>query len=752
MSSGRYIVIEGAEGAGKTTQLLLLANKLRAAGLSTRIFTEPDNRSNLTSRTINLIANHPSYPMNNRTEVLLYNAARVQSLEIIRRSVLNGVYCLCDRNYLTTLVSEFYGRGDTPEYETINQIVSFAVDGIEPDLTVIIDAPLTTLLDRLRLKTSDDNPIKVDESLLERIRAGYLWEANQRQYPVVFSTKDIDETSNEIWKLILPVIANRSPSSAALAEPASIKEILNEKISMLGARGETEPSDVQAPIDKAAETRASTGLDDGPADIFTNTSDNIYGFTDKLSQTDSAFLLTKMKHQSKDIRKIILDDHKKARDGDSNLKSADKADEDNEDVKLLVSHYVVAERVSSLLARKIERGRSAVYIEPSNRYLSYQKDENGHFAYYIPKSLNAKVKSTYTKKINTIFTAHQELIDQLTSYIRHHSKTPRKDRSKAWQNTTKQQARDTAMLVLPVATMSSVGIYGSVQSIESLISRLQSDGLAESRDVANKILDNMAKSSPQFYAKISKPGRDGAAPDYRAETAGKLRQLTEKYLPHNYINGGGDLSLVNYFPKNELDLVPDMLYENTHLSIGEIKKQVDSWSLKKKTDVFEGYLGERLNRQNKPGRVIEKAHYSWDIVCDYESFRYLQRHRQVDNLVWQNLSPIYGYDTPDLIDEAGLTDKFQDCFRESVELYSVMQAAGYSEESQYVTLFGHKMRCQLTYNAREAYHLLESVANQQSNSGYRKLLIEMHEKLAEIHPLMGGSIKFVDEDKLSGLS
>src|SRR5471030_1559389 len=149
MTKGKYIVIEGAEGVGKTTQLLELARRLQAAGLPVRTLREPDSQSCLTARAIRQLTQDPRYPMNTRTEVLLYNAARAQSLQIIRQSVDHGVICVVDRNYLTTLAIQYYGRGDVPDYQTINHIINFAVGGVEPDLCIVLDAPVSVLKQRL---------------------------------------------------------------------------------------------------------------------------------------------------------------------------------------------------------------------------------------------------------------------------------------------------------------------------------------------------------------------------------------------------------------------------------------------------------------------------------------------------------------------------------------------------------------------------------------------------------------------------
>jgi dTMP kinase len=202
MNRGKYIVLEGPEGVGKTTQLQEMARRLQAAGLPVRLLREPDSQSDLTARAIRQLTQDPRYPMNTRTEVLLYNAARSQSLQVIKNSIEHGVICLVDRNYLTTLAIQYYGRGDVPDYNTINSIIDFAVDGVEPDLCVVLDAPVSVLRDRLGDRYHGERFDNLDDQFLERVRAGYLWEAKQRNLPVVFATEDVDQVSNRVWELI----------------------------------------------------------------------------------------------------------------------------------------------------------------------------------------------------------------------------------------------------------------------------------------------------------------------------------------------------------------------------------------------------------------------------------------------------------------------------------------------------------------------------------------------------------------------
>ena len=198
MSRGKCIVLEGTEGVGKTTQISELAGRMRAAGLPVRTLREPDSQSDLTARALRQLTQDPRYPMNTNTEVLLYNAARSQSLQVIKKSIEHGVNCIVDRNYLTTLAIQYYGRGDVPDYETINRIISFAVNGVEPDLCIVLDAPVPMLMERAKTRGSGERFDNLDPAFLERVRAGYLWEAKQRSLPVVFATERSDKEPADI--------------------------------------------------------------------------------------------------------------------------------------------------------------------------------------------------------------------------------------------------------------------------------------------------------------------------------------------------------------------------------------------------------------------------------------------------------------------------------------------------------------------------------------------------------------------------
>ncbi len=748
MTKGKYIVIEGPEGVGKTTQIQELARRLRAAGLPVRTLREPDSQSNLTARAIRQLTQDPRYPMNTRTEVLLYNAARSQSLQVIKQSTDQGVTCLVDRNYLTTLAIQYYGRGDVPDYQTINGIINFAVGGIEPDLCVVLDAPVNILRSRLEGRYHSERFDNLDDTFLERVRAGYLWEAKQRKLPVIFATDKPSVVADHIWKLVSDELAMRRPASAVSDAPAaSVGEIIEKRSQSTGADTAAEGLFVSKSKDGVYEI-TQTGHD-YLKEAITSSDGDVYAFTDKLSPVTIAAAMARLSRRGDDMRITILDEFAGKADKDAQLLKRVITAYGDDSVQQLAGLHVVIENASNLLTKKLEWGRLAAYLEQSTRYIYFdQKDAEGRYRYYIPPDLKPLLNKQYRQIMDEIFDTYSAMVRQLTDYVRSNSSVQEKDRDIAWKGATRAQACDAVRAVLPVATKSTVGIFASGQAYESLVMHLLSDELPEAQNVGQGLLEQGRKVVPMFLERADKPERGGAMIAYHANTLRSVKKLAKDYLPDNHAPAtGGDVSLVDFWPKNELLLVPDMLYEHSNLSLEQLQSTVNAWPYEQKLKVYRTYMGERLNRRHRPGRALEKAHYSWDLVCDYGIFRDLQRHRMVDDMNWQLLTPRYGYDIPSLVEEAGLTEQFESCFDKSVRLYGLLQKAGYQLEAQYATLLGHKMRWKVTYNAREAFHLHELRTSPQGHPGYRKLVLQMHEKLAEVHPLIAEAMKFVNSDE-----
>ena len=739
MNRGKYIVLEGPEGVGKTSQILLLAERFKNLNVPFKIMREPDSQNDVTARAIRRLTQDPRYPMNTKTEVLLYNAARSQSLDFIRQCIDQGITCLVDRSYLTTLAIQYYARNDITDYNRINEIIDFAVGDTHPDLMIVMDASVDILISRVKDRNQGDRFDNLDSEFLERVRAGYLIEAKKRNLPIVYAVDSKDIISNQIWDLV-SVEMNKEQIDTKKHVASSVGEIISQKTNSYKENPISEA--VNADDDNSSVDSANIEL----KSVVTNLEDDVYAFTDKIDPVTIAAAMARLSRRGDDMRLILEEEFLNKKDKDNNLLKRVISAYGDDSVQQLVGQHIVVENASNLLTKKIERGRLAAYLEQSTRYIYYdKKNEDGKYKYFIPNNLSQTTKDKYIEITDQIFVNYSEIVHKLNSFISDQSTVPLNERDVAWKNATRAQACDAARLVLPVSTTSTVGIFASGQALESMIMDLMSDNFLESNTTGQKILDEARKTIPVFLERADIPERGGAIIAYKSETKKTVKRLAKKLLPKAYSMETKQVVLSDVWPLNELDNVSDMLYESSSLSLSEIRHEVSAWSYDRKLKVFNAYMGERLNRRHKPGRSLEKIHYSWDILCDYGIFRDLQRHRMVDDMEWQDLTPRYGYDCPEIIDDAGLNDLYEECFDLSLKLYSIMQDAGYHLEAQYATLLGHRMRWKVTMNAREMFHFIELRSSPQGHPGYRKIAKEMHDLIGDRHPIIASAMNFVNK-------
>jgi len=738
MNKGLYIVIQGPQGVGKSTQIVELDKRLKAAGLRSKIMREPDSLTDPTARGIRSLTQNPKYQMNTKTEVLLYNAARSQTLEVVGKMQERGINCLVDHNYLTTLAVQYYGRSDIDDYEAVNNIISFTVGNSEPDLTIILDAPIDDLIQRKHEANRGEKFDNLPKDFLTRVRKGLLIEAGKRGLPIIDATASSEEVADQIWSLVADKLKQGSSKSMPQnsSNPTQIGKILESK--------------QQKNLKKDDLGRLSI-TESGKAvlkDVVTSVDGNVYAFTEKLSSSIVAAAMARLSRRGDDMRITLLDEFINDEGKDQDLLRRVITAYGDDSVQQLASTHLVVENASNLLTKKLEWSRTASYLEQSTRYIYFdQKDSKGNYKYYTPKSLDATTAKLFEETIDRIFDNYSTIVRQLTGYVRAHSEVPKTEQDGAWKAATRAQACDAVRNVLPVATKATVGIFGSGQAIENIIMNLQADELLEAQETGDAMLEQARKVIPVFLERADRPDRGGATIAYRSNTRNAVKDLASSLLPQNLSPQSEAVKLLDAWPRNELDLVPHMLFEHSELPIDEIKASVQSLSYDQKSQALKTYLGERLNRRHKPGRALEMAHYSWELVCDYGIFRDLQRHRMVDDLEWQALTPRYGYEMPELVENAGLSDLHEKCFDLSYKLYSKLQAGGYEGEAQYATLLGHKMRWKVTMNAREMYHFIELRTTPQGHPGYRKLCQQMYEQLQNIHPLLAAGMIFVNKDE-----
>jgi thymidylate kinase/thymidylate synthase ThyX len=757
--AGTFIVIEGTDGSGKGTQFELLKERLIKEGYSVATFDFPrydEPSSYFVKRYLNgdygQADNVGPY-----TSSLFYALDRFEAGADIRAALDAGKIVICNRFTGSNMAHQ--GTKFTHAEERRGFFIW--LDNLEfemlriprPDISFVLRVPAAiaqSLVDKKGERSYTDKKRDIHEADLSHLeRTVTVYDDMTQLFPKDFQRVDcvrgdklldIETVQSLLWEKVAPLLPP-PPTTQELPTVISAETAIA-----------TLPEQPLVTKNNADVYEMTAAGKDFLADVITNTDSNVYAFTNKLSPSTIAAAMARLSRRADDMRITILDEFAAAAGKDEKLLQRVITGYGDDSVQQLVGQHIVVEGASNLLTKKLEWGRLAAYLEQSTRYIYYdRKDADGNYNYYTPDHFDDATKQQYRQYMDQIFDLYSEIVHRLTDYITENSDVPAEERDAAFKAAIRAQACDAARPVLPVAVKSTVGIFASGQALESLIMHLQSDQLPEAQTTGSHILTEARKVMPAFLERADQPDRGGAMVAYRSDTFKNVRKLAHKYLPANHAYSSEPVQLTEVWPRNELDVVADMLYEHSDLSLKELQAEVATWPYDKKLDVFEAYMGERSNRRQKPGRALEKIHYSWDLMCDYGIFRDLQRHRMVDDLEWQELTPRYGYEIPELIEEADLIDQFEACFEISLKLYSLLQA-DHGLEAQYATLLGHRMRWKVTYNAREAFHLHELRTSPQGHPGYRKLVQQMHEKLAEKHPLLAEAMKFVNQGEDPELS
>jgi dTMP kinase len=209
---GFFIVFEGPEGSGKTTQASRLVNKLFNSGRKPLSLREPGGTSTGELIRKMLKDNVAGEPLAPRAELLLFEAARAQLIEnVIIPRLRSGMDVVCDRFTDSTLAYQGHARGLDKKF--IEDANSFAAAGLRPDITLLLDIDPEIGMKRTSEKRSGqgkqlDAIEKEDMSFHRKVRQGYLQVAGQSPWVVVLdATKSEDELEEEIWAKVSSLLA-----------------------------------------------------------------------------------------------------------------------------------------------------------------------------------------------------------------------------------------------------------------------------------------------------------------------------------------------------------------------------------------------------------------------------------------------------------------------------------------------------------------------------------------------------------------
>ena len=205
-SRGSFIVLDGTEGSGKSTQSRLLCERLaRELGGEAVLHVRDPGTTRIGEQVRVLLLNPDHAEMNMRCEMLLYMAARAQMMaEVIIPALDHGRTVVCDRFVSSTLAYQL--GGDALSGDEIRSVADIAIRGRWPDLTVLLDMPARASMARVtrEMDRIERRPIEYHE----QVRKNYLAQAEKdpHRYRVIAADRDLQEVQADVWETVARLV------------------------------------------------------------------------------------------------------------------------------------------------------------------------------------------------------------------------------------------------------------------------------------------------------------------------------------------------------------------------------------------------------------------------------------------------------------------------------------------------------------------------------------------------------------------
>ncbi len=493
---------------------------------------------------------------------------------------------------------------------------------------------------------------------------------------------------------------------------------------------------------------------------FTNLDQPVFALVN-LPEVVKGALFARYSRSSKSLRRLFLDEFVGELDtsGDAGvdatvgLKRAEELynrvflEYGDDSVAQLGGVHLACEQASNLLTKILEWGRLMAYLEQSTRYVAYDTRLGGRYRYHRdPQLLASSLGTRYVGDLDRLFETYGSLVPVLQEWFRErHPKDP-DDSDFVYRQSIRAKAFDALRGILPAASLSNVGIYGTGQAYEQLLLRMRAHPLPEARSYAALMLTELRKVVPSFLTRVDRPERGGAWSTYLESTRVAMEDLAAELFSGDEPEPRPAVTLVDFDPEAEDKLLAAMLYAYVDLPEDQVQARVRRLSSDERARLARTYAGDRQNRRHKPGRALERISYRFDILSDYGAFRDLQRHRLL-TIEWQRLTPRNGYDMPGEVADAGCADRFEEAMDRSAGLYDAL-AGRFPEQAAYAVALAYRLRYSIQLNARAAMHMLELRTQPAGHPAYRRVCQEMHRLIAEQagHPLVAELMGFVDHD------
>ena len=407
----------------------------------------------------------------------------------------------------------------------------------------------------------------------------------------------------------------------------------------------------------------------------------------------------------------------------------------DESVAELVNIHIAIQDISNLLVKEIEETRiGASYIEKSSRYVRYDIKKNGSYLYlpFERTGINNQFEKEYEDLMERMFSYYAKSLPILIDRIRKENpfsliSQDTSDRNKkAYETAVRSRALDDIRGILPVSTLTNVGISSNARSLAGIIQRLDAAGYREANEVADAIYSELESE----YGEIIKSSRNEHGKAHSSFIEKVKLMDGEQSFNHDFSK---DVVLLNY-NKEALDTLESFISEKVSGDPEPIIEYIN-WISK-----------ERSNRRDKLPRQFEFIDYIFSIRMNYGAFREFQRHRMF-TILRGFLTADSGFQIPEYVEkDLQLKQEFSEICHMSSELFNRIWHSGQKVEAQYVLPFSSMYNIKVKANLRELVYFTEIRSTPQAHPDLRSISISMAEEIIKNEKSLEPLFKFLDRN------
>lgn len=499
--------------------------------------------------------------------------------------------------------------------------------------------------------------------------------------------------------------------------------------------------------------------------FFSNTDKNVF-YLKNLPPVLKGALFSRYSRSTKPLRELFLEDYLQTDELDLNeitdlteslekldtLLNTEKAQKfyskwlamyGDDSIAELGAVHVGIENISVVATKALEDRRIGLSpLEKSTRYVRFDEKINGHYQYYRDPDILASVhKDDYLETMDYLFDTYSSLIEPMTAYFQKEFPKPDDVKESAYTASIRAKACDTLRGLLPMGTLTNMGIMGNGRAWEYAITRLLADPLPEAQRLGEELYNELAKVIFNFVERI-KTEKGELYHAYLNNTHAAIERSVQEVMPQAEFEDTTK-TILHDFDKDAVNkTIASIFFAHSEVGYESCYRRAKDLSDAEKTRVIDTYVSQRNGRWHKVGSAFEEVYYSFEILADLGTYKDLQRHRILSRYR-QRFTTNHGYEIPDHIIRAGFEESYRKALDIASETYLLIESE-FPYQSQYLVCHGHRGRWRLKMNLREAFHLCELRSSPQGHPNYRLVAQEMHRKITEVHPILGNAMKYVD--------